>query len=607
MESFTHTETTPTHNVAQDVVSPTQPALTRHRTHKYFGFFEELLKRFTPLERLALYGFTIGLGLSVALFLAAINESITTEIPARGGHIIEGETAPARFVNPVLAISQADLDITMLVYSGLVRAQEDGTFTPDLAEHYTISLDGTTYTFTIRSGATFHDGTPVTAADVAYTISLAQNPDIKSPRRADWEGVSISTPDERTIVFTLPHAYAPFMENATLGIMPKHIWESIPADQFPFSTYNTHPIGTGPFRIKNTATDDTGAATSFDLVSFNNFALGEPHLSRISFVFFRNDEEMLKAFEAGRIDSIAGISPTQLLALPKSVHLIQAPLPRVFGVFFNEAKNASLADGDVRSALAQAIDRQALVTNVLGGFGVPLTGPIPPGALGTITPSTAALFTPNGTSTAVGDPLLIAQAKKTLEKAGWEYDEANNAWSKKDTRLSIKIATADAPELIATAHTVADTWRTLGVDVSVHVYPLSEFNNTILRPREYEAILFGEVVGRDADVYAFWHSSQRNDPGLNLALYANSKADTLLSEARTATQRSKRDALLARFADIVETDAPAAFLYSPEFLYIIPSELKGVRIGALTTPAERFLEAHEWYTETQRVWEFFAR
>lgn len=607
MEPFTKSveslEQPHTHDAQAETGSP----LLRTHSHPRLNFFEDLLKRFTPLERLALYGFTISLGVSVALMLVGLNEAITTEVPAQGGHLTEGQTAPARFVNPVLAISQADLDIAALVYSGLVRAQADGTFIPDLAERFGISPDGTIYTFTIREDAVFHDGTPVTSADVAFTVALVQNPDIKSPRRADWEGVSVATPDARTIVFTLPHAYAPFLENASLGILPKHLWDSVPADQFPFSILNTRPVGSGPFVAKDTETDETGAATRFDLTAFDRFTLGMPHLSRISFAFFKNDEEMLRAYTAGQIDSIAGVSPSQLTSLSRTVTLVEAPLPRVFAAFFNENKNPSLADAAVRAALAQAIDRRALTVNVLGGFGIPLEGPLPPGSTGTIEPATTSVFTPNGTSTAVADPLLLAQAKKSLEKAGWSYDEAAHTWTKKNTRLALKLATADAPELVATARIVADTWNALGVEVSTDVYPLSEFNNTVLRPREYEAILFGEVVGREADLYAFWHSSQRNDPGLNLALYANSKADALLSQARTATDRDARDALYARFAAIIAEDAPAAFLYSPEFLYILPHELQGVRIGALTTPAERFTESYRWYVETQRVWEFFAR
>jgi peptide/nickel transport system substrate-binding protein len=606
MESIDHSEPAPMPTSAAPAPEEAASSLTRVRSHYRLRYLEDLLRSFTPLERLALYGLTIILGLSVLVFVAAVNNAISTAIPARGGSITEGETVPARFVNPVLALSQADQDIAMLVYSGLVRARADGTFIPDLADHYSISQDGITYTFTIRPDATFHDGTPVTAADVLYTVSQAQNPDIKSPRRADWEGVQVSSPDDHTVIFTLPHAYAPFMENATLGILPSHLWRDVPAGQFAFSTFNTHPVGSGPYRVANTQTDATGAATRFELVPFERFTLGSPHLAHINFSFFTSDEALVSALVSGKVDAIAGVTPSDLVNLPKPVSLIRSPLPRVFGVFLNETKNPVLADPSVRAALAVAIDKPALVKNVLSGFGIPISNPIPPGVVGTVMPSGPRAFSPSGTSTAVADPAFIGQAKQLLQKGSWTYDQQTGTWTKKKATLAFKLATADAPELVATAQAAAAAWRAVGVRVDIQVYSLSEFNNTILRPRDYDAILFGEVVGRDADLFAFWHTSQRNDPGLNLALYANSKADALLSQARGTTDKRKRDDLYVKFAQLVETDQPAIFLYSPEFLYILPSEVQGVRIGALTSPSERFLEAYEWYTETQRVWEFFA-
>lgn len=143
--------------------------------------------------------------------------------------------------------------------------------------------------------------------------------------------------------------------------------------------------------------------------------------------------------------------------------------------------------------------------------------------------------------------------------------------------------------------------------VTLKVYPLAELNTTVIRPREYDAILFGEVVGREPDLYAFWHSSQRNDPGLNLSLYANSKADTLLSQARATTNKSEREELYTEFADVVREDQPAIFLYAPDFLYVFPENVTGVRIGSLTTPSERYQNVYQWYTDTERVWEIFAR
>jgi len=153
-------------------------ALTRERRVLTFERLEHLLLGFSPAERLLLYGFSIALALSVLALLVGLNAAISLEVPARGGAYVEGETGPARFINPILAVSEPDQDLSQLIYSGLMRAEPDGRYIPDLAENYQISADGTAYTFHIRRNAAFQDGTPVTAADVLYTVSLAQNPSV---------------------------------------------------------------------------------------------------------------------------------------------------------------------------------------------------------------------------------------------------------------------------------------------------------------------------------------------------------------------------------------------------------------------------------------------
>ena len=215
--------------------TPTPPTqdlkttLTRERSVSRFSFLAEVLRTFSPGERLILYALTILLGISTLALLAGLNAAISVEVPAQGGTLVEGEVGPARFVNPLLMISKPDEDLALLVYSGLTRvlpqpttAVSGGSIVPDLASNYEISDDGTTYTFTLRTDATFHDGVPVTAADVLFTVASAQNPAIKSPRRADWEGVQVSSPDPHTVVFKLATA-----KTSRLHFSTQTLWEAV--------------------------------------------------------------------------------------------------------------------------------------------------------------------------------------------------------------------------------------------------------------------------------------------------------------------------------------------------------------------------------------------
>jgi len=601
-------ELSPDDSISQEKNSSIAHALKRVRRASRLSRLEELLPTLSPAERAFLYLCTAGLALGALMLLSIVNIRFSTIIPARGGSLIEGETGTARFINPVLATSQADQDISALVFSGLMRSMPDGSLIPDLASSYTVSQDGTVYTFTMRAGATFQDGTPVTAQDVAFTVEEIQNPAIQSSMRANWDGVSVSSPDAHTVVFTLPHAYAPFIENTTLGILPAHLWRDISPEDMPFNSLNTHPVGSGPFRVRSVATDSTGAAIEYDLVPFGAFALGAPHLSHLIFRFYADDAALIQALNTRRIDAIAGITPHDLSSVRRTdIQTVSAPLPRVYGIFLNQSHAPVLADQSVREALDESVDKDAVVHSVLEGYGTPLNGPIPPNTLTHTIPSTPfALSTPGYTATSSPNEDLIANARDTLTRGGWKYDEASNTWSKGKQTLSFSLATADAPELVATAQAVTNTWKALGVQVDLQIYPLADLSTSVIRPRNYDALLFGEIVGRELDLYAFWESKERIDPGLNLALYANSKADTLLTEARSTADEKAREALYTKLASIIEADTPAVFLYSPDFVYIVPKGLGGVEIGSLMTPSERFQNAYQWYTDTERVWDVFA-
>jgi peptide/nickel transport system substrate-binding protein len=263
----------------------------------------------------------------------------------------------------------------------------------------------------------------------------------------------------------------------------------------------------------------------------------------------------------------------------------------------------------VRAALDASLDKQRLVNSVINGYGVPLDGPIPPGIMSA---APAGSHTALSASTTAYTDDTIAKARALLTKGGWTYDESANTWAKKPAKgtkqeLGFTLATADSPQLLATANAVAAAWHELGVNVTVQVYSLSDLNANVLRPRQYDAVLFGEVVGRELDLFAFWHSSQRNDPGLNLSLYASAQADTLLSKARATTNAQDRDKLYTQFVSLIAKDKPAVFLYAPEFLYLVPERLKGVQLGEVTMPAERFQNVYQWYTDTERVWSIFAK
>jgi peptide/nickel transport system substrate-binding protein len=589
---YNSTDDFPASQLAQKHNEPLIERVTKPYRIPGLAILENILRAFSPSERALLYGFSMLMGASVFTLVAILNMSFMQAVPSHGGSLTEGIVGTPRFINPLLAASDADRDLAALVYSGLMRATPDNDFIKDLASEMIVSEDGLTYIFTINDDARFHDGTPVTAGDVAFTVAMAQHPDVKSPRRADWEGVVVEEVDEKTVQFILPRPYAAFLENASLGVLPKHLWQNIAITEFPFNTLNTNPVGSGPFRISKIQNNSLGTPERYTLSAFSGFVLEKPLLDTIVFNFFPNEEGLFTSLTNGRIEAVAGVAPDRVDRV-FGRKVIRTPLPRIFGLFFNQTKSKPLEDEDVREALSIAIDKQAIIDDNLLGYGIVVDDPALPDAI----PQPYEDILPTVDRT--------AKALAILENAGWKLGE-DGIRAKKDTRLALSITTADTPELAGTADSVARAWRDVGADVTVKVFSTSDLTNTVIRPRDYQVLLFGEVVGRSLDLFAFWHSSQRNDPGLNLALYANVSADKLLVDMRKDNNIETRLEKSLEFIKIIKEETPATFLYAPEFIYAVPNGLHGVRIGSLTTPSERFLNVYEWHRETEYVWDIFT-
>lgn len=563
------------------------------------------IHKFSATERV-IFGLLIAIfSISVFVLVWNVNKSFMVPVPAAGGSLVEGVIGSPRFVNPILALSDVDRDLTTLVYSGLLKV-ENGELVPDLAKRYTISPDGLTYTFTLQDDIYFQDGEPITADDVEFTIQKAQDGLLKSPRRANWDGVSIEKISPTQIRFILKKPYAPFIENATLGILPKHIWKNVDVEQFTFSQYNIEPIGSGPYKLQSVQRDSGGLPQSYELTPYKKYIHGAAYISSLTLKFFSNEKLLLEAFSEGLIESMNSISPVEAAKLSKgTAHIYKTPLPRIFGVFFNQNQAPVLANKEIRQALNMVVDRDRIVHQVLNDYGTKIYSPIPAGVLPDATTTPA--------KTLEGTALVtrIENAKSLLEKNGWALNKDGILEKKvknKDSQLlQFSLSTSNVPELKAAAEIVKEDWEALGARVTIKIFEAGDLNQNVIRPRKYDALLFGEIVGRDLDLFAFWHSSQRNDPGLNIAMYVNSKVDKLLEEARTLSDQKERLDRFVKIEDAVTSDIPAVFLYSPDFIYTLPEKIKGAQIEHITSPGDRFETITHWYINTDDVWKVFVK
>ncbi len=560
------------------------------------------LFRFSRTEWRVFFILLLTLSVSTLGLLNEINNYFMTEEPMRGGIVSEGILGTPRFVNPVLASSDADRDLVAIIYGGLMRKTPDGNLTPDLAQKYEISSDGLQYTFTLREGITFHDGKSVTVDDVIFTITTVKDPLIKSPKKSSWDGVSVEKIDERNIRFTLRQPYSSFLENTTLGILPAHIWEGSPIE---LNEANMKPVGTGPFKFKKIIKQSSGIIKEFKLSRFDDFILGKPYLSGLTLRFYQSEEDLIKALTSGEIEQASAISPDKATILKQDGQNIRSLLlPRVFGIFFNQNQNQVFTNKSVVKAINTAIDKEAIVSQVLAGYGAPIDDPLP-----TTTQDYYKISANHNQSREE----RLAKAAEILAKDGWVKNESgilSKTTTDKDKKktvseIAFEISTSNAPELAKAVEIIYSDLKLLGMDVTVKTFETGNLNQLVIRPRKYDALFFGQIINHESDLFAFWHSSQRKDPGLNVAMYTNAKVDKILEEAFVSTKQEERIKKYAQFEEEIRKDMPAVFVYSPSFIYAVKSDLKGFTLDHIASPSDRWNSVYEWYTKVDRVWKIF--
>ena len=571
---------------------------------------KEAIKSFSITEKIIFGVLSLIFIISGLAILSNINKGFTITKPVYGGTYTEGIVGYARFINPILSYTDADKDLTSLLYAGLLKANSEGKLVPELADSYSVSDDGLTYDFILKKNLTFHDGSPLTSDDVEFTIQKILDAQINSPKALNWSGVVVQKVSPTEIKFILKKPYAPFIENLTIGILPKHIWSNVQSDGFDVSSFNREPVGSGPYKLKKSYRDSSGIYQSYTLEAFSNYTDGKPLIENFVVKFYKNEDDAINAFNKGDIDALGGITPaTAIKANIKNgssddKHAIKSTLPRLFAVFFNQSQAPVLLNKEVRQALNTAIDRKILINNVFNGFATPATGPIP--------------YNQENISTTTQDQTAsvnnIEEAKKILTDAGWKMND--QGVMSKDTKkgkitstqtLSFSLSTSNVPELKKTAESLRDTWAKIGAKVDIELFDGTDLNQKVIKPRKYNSLLFGNIINRDLDLYPFWHSSQRNDPGLNIAMYANLKVDKLLETARSSTDNDTRVDAYKTIETAINNDIPAIFLYSPDYIYLTSGRAKNIKIENLNHSSERFANVNEWYTETENIWKFLIK
>ncbi len=560
------------------------------------------LPRFlSPKESLFMKLLLSLMGVSLIIMGTKFVSDRTEQVPDVGGSYEEAAVGQPRLINPILTnANDTDLDIIRLVFSGLMRVDGSGRLVPDLAESVTTSEDGKTYTAKLRSGVKWHDGSPFTSQDVVETINYIKTPAWKSPLAGQFKNVDVKADGDLTVIFTLQAPFEPFLSTLTVGLLPAHLWHDVKPENAARAELNLKPIGTGPFHFKSLVKDTKGNIRAYLLARNEDYYDKPAHLTSIGFKFYPDFSSAEEALKGHKADGISFL-PLELrddVQNLRTTDIITLKLPQYTAVFFNLKKNEALKSKAVRQALSLAVDRTKIIRDILKNSAEPARGPIPPGFIGYATDTSGSVYD-------------LTKAADLLDQDGWKLDD--DGIRKQDvkdakgkvtgkTNLAITLVTVDSKENVAVAEAVKDAWVGLGVQTELSVVPASRIQKDVIRPRDYDALLYGEIVGADPDLYPFWHSSQATEQGLNLSMFANRTADALLEQSRTTANDEERAADYQKFQAILADEMPAAFLYRPTYVFGMSRKIKGFNVQTIFTPADRFADITDWYTEMTTKW-----
>ncbi len=520
----------------------------------------------------------------------------------------EGALGGPVSVSPLTATTQVDRDLVALVFSGLVRNGPGATIVPDLAERWTVDASGRVWTVTLRDGATWHDGEPVTSADVVFTIQTLQDPDYTGPVAGSWSEVTVAAPTDRTVTFTLATPLGGFLQALTQPIAPAHILAGVPVALLPDHPFGLQPIGNGPFALVE-LTPTSASLVPALVIPTDGFVpepLGEtpdslatalptqrperpvPYLDGIEFRFALDAESLINAFDAGELDALSGLaSGTSVdVAAATGSRVLRYPGSTLTTVLLNQRPDhPEFRDPAVRTALLAAIDRAAIIDDTFAGAAVHATGPIPP---------SADLFALDADPVVDYDP---EGAVAALEKAGWT--KKKDGWHLDDGKdpliIEVVSPTQDSnAALFATAASIVADWRAIGIDAT-HV-PLvpREFATERLATGTFDVAVTDMAIGIDPDLYPLLASTQTVTGGSNVSGVQDARLDRLLVKARAPGSEAARRAVYKVLQEHLAAGRFVLPIVFADEVVVVGAALEGASVRQVTDPSDRFWDVLTW-------------
>ncbi len=536
-------------------------------------------------------------GLVVGILLLSEQPVIQQIIPepVRGGIYTEALIGSPQRYNPLLdSFNSVDRDVDKLIFSGLLSIGENGIPESDLAESWGISQDGKTYNFELRPNILWHDGNPLTTADILFTIELIRQGGeiVPADLKEFWNNVEVEALSDTTIQFRLPEPFAPFTDYLTFGVLPSHLLGNYSIEEIINHPFNLAPVGTGPFKFDQLVVTD-GNITGIILKAFDEFYKeNKPFLEQINFLYYNSAQEALQAYREGIVQGISKVPPELVSEALKEENLgfytVNSPELKMILINNKNPDSPFFQETNIRKALLQGINRQWIINNILDSQAILANGPILPGTWA---------YYDTGTI-----DFNLEQARNTLQLEGYLISGESGTIREKDgVPLAFELIHPDTEQDRLIAESIRENWEKLGVQVTLTPLPYDVLVNERLELRNYQAALVDVNFSKtpDPDPYPFWDQAQSTG-GQNYTQWDNRTASEFIEEARITNDLSERIRLYRNFQVIFADEVPALPLYYPVYNYGVDYQIKGVSLGPLFDSSDRFSTILDWFMVTRR-------
>ncbi len=461
-------------------------------------------------------------------------------------------------------------EAVFLIFDNLVRLGPDMTPKPDLAQSWETSTDGLTWTFHLRQGVKFHDGTPFNAAAVKFNIERIQDPKMGFTNRVLWTHItSVEAKDDYTVVLKTAQPFAPmlfYLAHGSGGMVSPDAVKKM-GDQ----AFALNPVGTGPYKV-----DSFQPGVTLTLVRNDNYWGGKPGLAKIVMNYAADAQARVAQLQSGQADLIDSVPVEQIATLKADPNIVvlQQPAVRAFFLTFN-LKRAIFQDVRVRQAFNYAVDKDTIVKTLFLGFATPMDSPMAPGMAGY-------------------KPVMkynydVAKAKQLLDDAGWKVNPSTNIREKDGTPLKANFYTAEGeyPKDLQVAEAVQSYLKAVGADiqiVKVDAAAIRTFRKVPAAEAKYDIMMFGFNASNGDPSYHLqsnWLSNPDETVAptvWNMMWYKNPDVDKAIQDSLTLVDPAKRQEALTKAQTLIMQDAPNLFLYTPQIVNATRKGVSGVEI-----------------------------